>query len=103
MVLGFQLFFNGFQRISKDFNGFHLFKQPRFYFCGCPTSRARRDEAADRPQCEWEPNERGGEDSAAARKSELGSWPDSPRERFQEAQAGRCRGKSFQIVIYLKI
>eukprot|EP00913_Durusdinium_trenchii_P010469 g9816.t1 len=61
---------------------------PWFYFCGCPTSRARREDAADRPQCEWEPSERAGvsEDQASARRSELGHWPDSPRERWKEAQ-----------------
>ncbi|CAK9044675.1 Hypothetical protein SCF082_LOCUS25349 [Durusdinium trenchii] len=64
---------------------------PWFYFCGCPTSRARREDAADRPQCEWEPSERAGvsEDQASARKSELGHWPDSPRERWKEAQEFR--------------
>mmetsp|Transcript_2873 Transcript_2873/g.6527 ORF Transcript_2873/g.6527 Transcript_2873/m.6527 type:complete len:374 (+) Transcript_2873:97-1218(+) len=68
-------------------------QSPWFYFCGCPTSRARRDDAADRPQCEWEPNERTGavsEDQAnSARKSELGHWPDTPRERWKEAQEFR--------------
>eukprot|EP00434_Breviolum_minutum_P002409 symbB.v1.2.002128.t1/scaffold106.1/size366728/16 len=63
-------------------------QSPWFYFCGCPTSHA-----ADKPQCEWEPNERAGgvsEDQAnSARKSELGHWPDSPRERWKEAQEFR--------------
>ncbi|CAE7358542.1 aho-3 [Symbiodinium natans] len=73
---------------------------PWFYFCGCPTSRVRRDEgqAPDRPQCEWEPGDRNGvsDDQAVAgadaprRHGDVASersWlVGAPVEHWKEAQ-----------------